>query len=434
MKPGYRQLWRTRAIRQRSRAGLKPAPTIYSVRRFALLLALLFPVIGAPHALAAGTGSITGILVEKTEGASLQAGGKATLYLVADNQDPTEQSTLDVPANGQFTFNGVPTDATPSYQVLVQYGGAAYISDKITFGIGVTSKQSSIDVYEPTDDDKVLTVEATNIILTAPDANAHELPILELDTFTNGSQRTFIPSTTPRNGGPPNLLRFTLPANSTDLQAGSGIAPDDIIQIDQGFGALTPLQPGRHDLGFSFRTAYQTSSITFTKRIVYPTKTVRVVAPTKLDISSPQLSRQPVTTIGNSTYNVLVGTNLAVGSSLELTIGALPGISPLAFLSQPSTLIWVAVVLMAVVLGLLTWYVRDRTGKRRAAAAAAVATERPSLRRELELEQRELLIALARLDDRFDAGGISADDYHAQRETHKTELKELMKELESLGA
>ena len=52
--------------------------------------------------------------------------------------------------------------------------------------------------------------------------------------------------------------------------------------------------------------------------------------------------------------------------------------------------------------------------------------------RELELEQRELLITLARLDDRFDAGTISAEDYRIQRESHKTELRDLMKEMETL--
>ncbi|MDE3074579.1 MAG: hypothetical protein KGJ86_04050 [Chloroflexota bacterium] len=399
-------------------------------------LALLIPLLAwllAPSALAAGNGTIDVTLGEKTPGAALQAGANATLYVVVQDQDPKEQSSTPVPASGQFTFSGLATEATNAYQVLVQYAGAPYVSDKLGFAGGQSHIQAAIGVYEPTDDDKVRSVAAPHIVLTNPDAANHELPVLELDTFVNGGQRTFVPSTTPRAGGPPNLLRFSLPPNSHDLQPGSGILPEDIIQIQQGFGALTPLTPGRHDLGFTFRSPYQSASLTFSKSILYPTKEMRVLAPAgKVKVRSPQLKSEGMRTIGSQTYEVLTGAGFTAGSRVELTFSDLPGISPLAFLTQPGALQWLAAGLAAIILGLLGWYLYDRR-RNKAGTKLGLAQDDAwsDTRRQLELEQRDLLIAMARLDDRYEAGKITQEDYRLQREANKAELRELMRQLES---
>ena len=194
-----------------------------------------------------------------------------------------------------------------------------------------------------------------------PIPRLHELAILELDSFSNDSQHTFMPNTTPRNGGPPPLLRFSLPQNATDLVPSQGLSSEDVIQVGGGFGALVPLTPGRHDLGFSYRSAYQTSSTSFSKSVIYPTKGLRVLMPSGSgQIDSPQLARQPRQTIGGRQYELLAASDLQPGSKVELQFSSLPGISPLAELSQPSTLPWLAGVLGLAVLGLLAWYVRDR--------------------------------------------------------------------------
>ncbi|MGH2468741.1 MAG: hypothetical protein ACRDGF_01605, partial [Chloroflexota bacterium] len=242
------------------------------------------------YAAGAGTiaGTIEGVLVEQTPGARLNAGGSATLYDVTDGQNPKEQAKATVSASGAFSFSGFPAGPAHNWQVLVDYAGASYVSNKLTFATGKTLQSVRLGVYEPTADDSQLTIDATNIVLTPPDASTHEIPILELDTFVNGTQRAFIPSTTPRNGGPPNLLRFSLPPDSSQLAPASGIDPQDIIQISTGFGALTPLLPGQTDLDFSFRAPYTSSTLTFSKSIIYPTKALRVLAPMgALRIASP---------------------------------------------------------------------------------------------------------------------------------------------------
>jgi hypothetical protein len=107
----------------------------------------------------------------------------------------------------------------------------------------------------------------------------------------------------------------------------------------------------------------------------------------------------------------------------------LPGVSPLAFLTQPEALPWLAAMLALVVLGLLGWYVWDRRHK--PAEPPAVAPDWHTL----EVERRELLVALARLDDRYDEGKIDAEDYRTQRDAQKSELRDLMLRIEaSAGA
>ena len=395
------------------------------------LLGLLPLLVGlgltAPAQAAGLGGAIDGDLVDKTAGASLQAGATAYLYKISADQ-PSQAGQTSVDAAGHFRFDFLETDPALSYEVGVQYQGAPYFSDKITFAPGETSRQLSLSVYEPSQDDASLTLSSTSLLID-PDDKTHELAVLELDSFVNPLDRTFVPNTTPRNGGPPPLLRFSLPANAGNLQPGEGLSQDDIIQINTGFGALTPLLPGQHELGFTYHVAYETGSLSFTRNVIYPTKSLRVLLPAgAASVSSPQLQPQPDQTSGGKPYHLLLGANLQPGARLDLSFSGLPGVSPLAGLSQPGTLPYLAGVLGLAVLALLAWYVRDR---RRLVLAGGPAPD-PLERRELELQRRELLISLARLDDRYDAGGLSAEDYRSQRDVQKAELRELMQRIEAL--
>jgi hypothetical protein len=370
-------------------------------------------------------GVIEGTLVERTAGASLQGGAKAYLYKVSSGQQPRQVGEAAADSAGRFEFDFVELDPAAAYKVAVEYQGAPYFSDNLTFPAGETSRKLSIDVYEPTDDDKVLSLAGTSLLVDA-DEKSHELAILELDSFQNDSQRTFVPSTTPRGSGPPPILRFSLPQNATNLTPGEGMGLQEIIQINGGFGALVPVAPGRHDLGFAYRSAYQRSSTSFSKTIIYPTKTLRVLVPAgKAQVDSPQLVRQPRQNVGGKQYDLLLGSDLAPGTKVELRFSSLPGVSPLSELAQPSTLPWLAGVLAVVTLGMLGWYVRDRL--RRPVSAPALD------RQQLEAQRRELLITLARLDDRFDEGKIAASDYQDQREVQKAELRAIMQQLEALN-
>ena len=362
--------------------------------------------------------------MEKTGGASLHPGGKAFLYKLPAGRDPQQAGQVDVDAGGHFRFDALDVSSGAAYEIGVQYQGAPYFTDKISFGPGETSRSVSLDVYETTDDDGTLSVAGTSLLVD-PDEKTHQLAILELDSFMVGGQRTFLPNTTPRNGGPPPLLRFSLPPNATDLTPSQGISPDDIIQIGTGFGALTPLTPGRHDLSFSFRNTYQTSSTSFTKNIIYSTKSFRVLLPAGAgQLDSPQLQRQAMQNIGGKQYQLLSAGDLQPGAKIELRFSGLPGINPLSELAQPSVLPWLAGVLGLVVLGLMGWYVRDR---RRAPVPQAVVD-----RQSLEDQRRELLIGLARLDDRHDAGVVSDEDYRSQRDVQKAELRGLIQQIEGL--
>jgi hypothetical protein len=397
------------------------------LRRESWLAAVLAALLLAPAAaFAAGSGAIDGQLVDKTPGATLQAGGKAYVYKLVSGQDPQQAGQVDVDASGHFRFDSLDADPASSYEVGVQYQGAPYFSDPLTFAPGETDRKVNLDVYETSDDDSVLSLAGTSLLVD-PDEKTHELAILELDSFVNNSQRAFLPNTTPRNGGPPPILRFSLPLNATNLNPGQGMAGDDMIQIPGGFGALVPLPPGRRDLGFTYRSAYQSSSTSFTKSVIYPTKSLRVLMPADSgELDSPQLSRQPVQNIGGKRYQLLAASDLRPGAKIELRFSSLPGINPLSELAQPSTLPWLAGVLGLIVLGLMAWYVRDRR--------RALNPEPAAGRQQLETERRELLIALARLDDRFDAGRISSEDYRSQRDAQKAELREVLQQLEALGS
>ncbi|HEX6511401.1 MAG TPA: hypothetical protein VF157_03820 [Chloroflexota bacterium] len=388
----------------------------------------LYPLHPTPYSLnAAGLGgAIQGTLVDKTPGAALQGGTKAYLYKLATGQDPQQAAQADVDAGGRFRFDFLETDPANTYEVGVDYQGVPYFSDRLTFGPGETSRSVSFDVYEPTDDDKTLSLAGTSLLID-PDQKTHELAILELDSFVVDGQRAFLPNTTPRNGGPPPLLRFSLPPNATDLTPGEGLGPHDVIQVGGGFGALTPLTPGRHDLGFSYRDAYQTSSTSFAKSIIYPTKTIRVLMPAGSgQLDSPQLVRQPPQNIGGKQYQLWLAGDLQPGAKVELRFSSLPGINPLSELAQPSTLPWLAGFLGLIILLLMAWYVRDRLR-----TPAQVPAADPH---QLAMERRELLISLARLDDRYEAGRISKEDYRAQRDVQKAELKAIIQQLEALSA
>src|SRR5262249_23069136 len=157
-------------------------------------------VAAAPTRAAGLGGVISGSLVEKTAGATLRPGAKAYLYKLGGGHDaPAQQAQVDVDGAGKFRFDFVETDAANQYRIGVQYQGAPYFSDTVTFAAGETSRQVSLSVYEPTNDDGVLSLASTSF-LVQPDQTRHELVVLELNTFNNRVDRTFVPSTTPRNG------------------------------------------------------------------------------------------------------------------------------------------------------------------------------------------------------------------------------------------
>ena len=117
------------------------------LRRESWLAAVLAALLLAPAAaFAAGSGAIDGQLVDKTPGATLQAGGKAYVYKLVSGQDPQQAGQVDVDASGHFRFDSLDADPASSYEVGVQYQGAPYFSDPLTFAPGETTKTITIVV------------------------------------------------------------------------------------------------------------------------------------------------------------------------------------------------------------------------------------------------------------------------------------------------
>ncbi|MBI2909346.1 MAG: hypothetical protein HYX92_17005 [Chloroflexi bacterium] len=381
------------------------------MKRLVLLapLMILLSVLPSPLAFAqAGPGQMTGRLLNK----SREGGNVAGIPVKLNSYSKTTlQGSLDdkTDGEGKFTFSGLVTEKTYSYQVTLTYQGADYYSDVVWFEEGQSSKSLEIAVYNPTGSDETIKVAASHTIIYV---SKEGLLVKEFYLFRNEGDKAFVGK---EIGGKKETLRFSVPPGATGLQLGQGLSEGRIAKTDYGFVSNATVVPGDTLVGYSY-TLRGSGDYRLARSIAYPVDNVNVLIEDKgVVASSPQLGLQDPIVMKEGRFLLLAGKDFARAAAHEISLR----VNPEAGQSSTPGALPVAAAGVAAILSVGAIYLLVRRKEPRLAAGPAAPVETPASERERLLEE------VARLDDEFEAGALSEEDYRRVRAQKKAELLRL---------
>jgi hypothetical protein len=340
----------------------------------------------------------------------------------------TDEATTRTDAAGRFSFTGLDTSGLIAYAVYTHFDGGLFATPAISFTSG-SSQRVTLAVYNTTKSFAAVRVASTAILVSQVNQAKGLVPVAVLETFDNTGTTAYVADGATSPGGPPNLLRFSLPSKAENLTLGAGFSGLKVIQVSTGFGAETTVPPGQSAYAFAYSLPYTETSLTLPFKAEYPSDQVSVLLPVSLKAAGGEFVDESAVKANGRTYSVVGAKNVAAGSQLSLRISGLPlaGVDPDFQFYQ---LVLLGAILLLLLLGLSFLYLRR--GALAVAFGWVPATlfspgrARARLKSQRETEQKRLLRALIALDERRAAGSISQDVYTRQRDVLHAELRPLM--------
>lgn len=389
----------------------KPYSKENKLSRYIALLITTFILILSASVLAAepGSGIIEGSVVNGTKDGSSVANQDIILktYL-NDNEIGSTATKTD--AAGKFQFSGLSAGPGYSYQVSLQYQEAEYISERITFDKGKTTKSVTLTVYDSTTSDGAIKVTFSHIIIYVGQGS---FSVMEYFLFVNEGDRTYVGSKVVGADGKKETLRFSLPKKATELQYTLELMECCVVQTEEGFVDTMPVKPGAIEASFSYRLSYSSGTYTFSKKVNHPIDNFDLLVQSKgIEVVSDQLTTEEPLDIEGNRFIHLSSKNLAPGVILSARLSGLPKAD------IQRVLIWVAMGLTVLIVGFGFSYplIRKRL-------------QPVSPEGSLDHKRQGLLLKIAQLDNDFESGKISEEVYRRIRTETKAQLVELMRRL-----
>jgi mono/diheme cytochrome c family protein len=331
------------------------------------------------------SGTVTGTISNGSAGASVPTNMHVTLLGYDGDQEVVTESTgLD--SDGSFKFEDL------------EYVGRLFFSSVIHDGLTyrsevahVTSDGAPLDlpitIFETTNDPSAMRVERLHLIVDFPAEDV--LRVLELWVLANDSDRVL---TWP--------LQVALPEAATNLSFDDGILGGRFEITEFGFVDLEPIPPGTgiDHLAFGFDMPID-RSLDFDQRMLHPVDAVSILIPAG-GARVSGLMDQGVQDMGGLRMQTFTSGSLSPEGSLSFEV-TVPSAS-----SNPSIAAIVgvgALVIAALVVGFVA---------------------RPTTQ---IIEEENWVEAIAHLDDDYEAGALSEDEWLWERERLKRQALDQMR-------
>ena len=318
--------------------------------------------------------SVRGQVLNGTVGAALPAGLEVRLFGFDGDQEAVNR-TVFVDSEGQFEFEAVEAVPGRLFVAALEYQGVLFRSELAHAPLDGGLLQLPLTIYETSPDSSMLTVERLHLLIDFPAEDV--IRVLELWVVGNRSDTVI---TSP--------LRIPLPAESFNLTFEEGTLGERFELTEEGFLDREPIPPGSgiDQLAFAFDLP---RSGWFEQAVQQPVEAVTVLVPSE----GPKVSGlqdQGVRDLGGLPMRNYVGGSLQPGESLRFRVNG-----PAAAPSTIATTVVGGAALLGAGLVAARWWVlaRSRGGD----------------------DTEELLRAMARLDDEYEAGSISEQAYRRQR-------------------
>jgi hypothetical protein len=405
------------------------------VVRAAMCAGVLASVIGGAPARAADTGTIEGVVVNRTTGEP--ASGVGVRLAGGGDEGPRVERTAVTSSAGRFRFRGLPTGAERLYALDAQHDGGLFAGGVIRLPAN-TSEPPVVDtrmsVWDTTTDPSSI-VLARDMLFVVP--NTDSVGVVESVRINNVSHKAYIGRGAEQENGGGRMAEEAAPSLAFSLPAGadlSGVriidATIDIPRIrasELGFVTTVAIPPGVTAVTFTYPLEGATGQFDLTKRALYPTVDYAVHAAPPLEITGDALQATGEIEIGGQTYtryeapgpleagDVAEALTIAQGTRDPILVGGLVAI---------------AVGLVAAIAFGLVRRRRPRAGLGRAAeetrdGLGRAAEERAGLGRG-GLGRDDLVTAIAELDLAHEVGSVDRAEWSARR----TELKQRLAALQ----
>ncbi len=284
----------------------------------ALAVALTLSGLGAGRAQEQVT--VTGTVVNGTQGGAQPEGAQVLLLVTGADGALLATSQAAAGADGGVQFQAVPRVDGGSYAFSVDYAGVFY---RGAFGFENLAGGIRLTVYEPTQDNSVITVTNQVMVITGIDAKDRRVSAVEFVRLSNTSDRTLLPDLA--NPQLLSFLRFALPPMAEDLDVGSDIFGGDIVSIGTGFALTSPVPPGDHSVDFSFRFPYQGDAVSYRQSLPQGAEVYRVMAPPQMDaLRVAPLEPLPDVDVEGVPYRAWEARGVRPGQGLQLELTNLP--------------------------------------------------------------------------------------------------------------
>ena len=382
-----------------------------------LARALVLWAMGSGISFAQSSVTITGDVVNGTQGAEPLAAELPVLLLVTDrdgNLAATGQTTTD--AAGRFRFDQVDLLEGATYTVGVEYAGVLYRTTLAATDLG---QDLNITVYETTEDVSVVSVTRQVMVLANVDKDGRQVTVTELVRLVNRSDRTLLPA--PLGSGRMSFLRFSLPSESSELIVQSDLPPGEIISVGTGFALTSPVAPGEHAVEFSYLFPYNGDRVSFSQNLLQGAEIYQVLVPERLPtVQVTGLEPIPVVNIQGSVYRAWEGRDFLPGEGPEIELVHLPQPGLLARLKNSLTngALWRKAIPAAAAASLALLLLFGAIKAPRGTAAQ----EGQAPRGPLPDVSSELVQAIARLDEQYRRGELAEDQYRRTRQGLKSRV------------
>ena len=376
-----------------------------------ILLALTFLLLGyggSAEAFQDGV-EVRGRVINGSPGGSVPAGLPVTLHVFTGLEEAAVHE-VTLADGGVFCFDSLPLKGGENLVARLVYQDVAYVSDVVRVDPGRQSFSLPITIYETTEDVTSLLITEVHILLSRVN---HHLQVGEYYLVSNPGDRTCVGGQDPETGERATL-NFTLPDGAENLRFDGPGLGDRFLERTEGFADTRPVPPGNATVEVFFRY-----DLPFRGRVHLERAFDLPVVSAVLVLPEGEFALE-----GNVTP---AGTFDGAGmAALSYAAGPLEAGEPLAFTliaaSEPSSTA-LAEPQSAVDGALATLF-----GVFLLAVSAVVAflLLRSPVHRALPSHVRPLVEAIAALDARLEAGELSDEIYHHQRESLKTQVCALL--------
>ena len=304
--------------------------------------------------------AVSGQLVNGTRGADVPAGVAVLLHRFGAASGSVDTFETHTDGDGAFRFDDVPAPADgDSLALAADYGETRYTQ---VLSPAELAEPLTLTVYEFTRDVGVVATTEQSIIVAGIDAATRRMAVVQLFTLENRSDTTLVPDlSAPPMIGQFSFLRFSLPASATDLDVSTDLVGGEVIPVGTGFAITAPVQPGRHQVSFTFTVPYQGDEVTWRDNTLQGAETFNLLIPEEFgNIGVGGLTPDEGFTVGAVSYRVWRADNLAPGAGVNLTLSGLPEPTWVTRVGNPlsEARFWYGAVpvLVAIALaGLLIW-------------------------------------------------------------------------------
>ena len=362
--------------------------------------------------------------------------GEVRLRAFTSSFEEVYSETMTVSEDGSFDFQieDVPNDWI--FLADVAYGDLTFNSDAVQFSNLQTEVELPLFVFDTTTDPSVVSIDRLHIILTFAE---NRLIVTELYVFSNLAPAALVGETGDFEQG---TIRLGMPAEAENIsfQRGFGTSMDsflpatDFIQTDGVWADTVPLRPGTNSLNLlvNYELPYDDGlQLEHSLEHSMSGGASIIMADAGVTISDSSWVSQGPQTTATGTFESYVNSNLVGADAISLTLDGNPtqvmdaqgNVLPARNETNELIIGGVALAGMLAVGFFLVQRWRTTPAVQSSAGATPHAAAAPPRQATLSNSQRkELLAAIADLDEAFDAGELSEAAYQSERRALKDKL------------